>query len=117
MRQKNLSTSGIKTIIKIICVFVALIIFLAAAQRLLMPKYRGKLTGTTVVSEYYDDEKNNEVIFIGDSEIYYNFAPSVLNENYDINAVVEGLFTYLFTLASFRKIKLLNLGRAFGLAC
>ena len=41
MKQKNLSTSGIKIALKILAVFVVLVVFLAAAQRLLMPKYRG----------------------------------------------------------------------------
>ena len=40
--------------------------------------------------EYYDEEKNHEVIFIGDCEVYANFSPMVLYEEEGITSYVRG---------------------------
>ncbi len=90
MKEKISSTSGIKTDFKIVSVFLVLIIFLAAVQRLLVPKYVGKMSEGSLIEEYYNAEKDNDVIFFGDSEMYYNFSPKVLADEYGINAYVRG---------------------------
>lgn len=90
MKEKNLFTLNIKMLIKIFGIFVALIVLLLMAQRLLMPKYTGKMAEGALTGEYYESKKNHEVIFFGDSEVYYNFSPEVLNEEYGINAYIRG---------------------------
>ncbi len=90
MKEKISSTSGIKNVLKIIIVFCVLVVFLAAAQRLLVPKYIGKLAEGALIEEYYACEKNNDVLFFGDSEMYYNFSPDVLADEYDVNAYIRG---------------------------
>lgn len=90
MKEKILSTSGIRNFIKIFCVFLGLVLFLAIAQRLLMPKYVGKMAEGALISEYYDSEKNNDVIFLGDSEVYYNFSPENLEKNYELTSYIRG---------------------------
>ena len=35
-----------------------------------------------MIAEYYDEEKDHDVVFIGDCEIYENFSPITLWEEY-----------------------------------
>lgn len=86
MKEKHLSTVGIK----ILLVFVALFIFLMVAQRLLVPKYVGKMAEGSLIEEYYACDKENDVIFLGDSEVYYNFSPKVLEEEYGFVTYIRG---------------------------
>lgn len=86
MKEKRLFTVAIK----IVCVFVVLVLLLLAAQRLLMPKYVGKMAEGSLIEEYYDNDKANDVIFLGDSEVYYNFSPKCLEENYGLKAYIRG---------------------------
>ncbi len=69
---------------------MVMILFLTAAQRLLMPKYTGNMSEGSLISEYYDSEKEHEVIFLGDSEVYYNFSPKVLEEEYGLDTYIRG---------------------------
>ncbi len=65
-------------------------VILAAAQRLLMPKYMTDVLEGGMVEEYYDETKDHDVIFIGDCEVYENFSPAVLWEEYGINSYIRG---------------------------
>ena len=49
-------------------------------QRLLMPKYMSGVVEGAMVSEYYGEEKDHDVIFIGDCELYENISPMVSGE-------------------------------------
>lgn len=90
MKEKISSTLDIKKIIKILIVVLVLVTVLAALQRLFMPKYTGRQAEGALIGEYYDSPKNNDVIFLGDSEMYYNFSPKVLSDEYNINAYIRG---------------------------
>ena len=57
---------------------------------LLAPKYMTSLVEGSMISEYYDQDKNHEVIFIGDCEVYANFSPMVMYEEQGITAYVRG---------------------------
>lgn len=59
-------------------------------QRLLMPKYVDDVVEGAFVAEYYGEEKDHDVIFIGDCEVYENFSPVVLWEQYGINSYIRG---------------------------
>lgn len=59
-------------------------------QRLLMPKYIDDIPEGALVSEYYDEIKNHDVLFVGDCEVYTNFSPKVLWEEYGIHSYVRG---------------------------
>ena len=63
---------------------------LAGLQRLLMPKYMGADREGSMISEYYPQDKDHDVIFIGDCEVYTNFSPAVLWEEYGINSYIRG---------------------------
>ncbi len=74
-------------IILIIICFLILFIFL---NKLVAPKYQTDLVEGHMISEYYKEEKNHEVIFIGDCEVYANFSPMVMYQDYGITSYVRG---------------------------
>lgn len=59
-------------------------------QRLLVPKYVDDVVEGAFIAEYYKEEKDFDVIFIGDCEVYENFSPAVLWEEYGINSYIRG---------------------------
>lgn len=71
----------------VIIIFILIFIFL---NRLLSPKYMTDLVEGNMTYEYYDEEKNHEVIFIGDCEVYANFSPMVLYEEEGITSYIRG---------------------------
>lgn len=74
-------------IVIIILIFIGIFYFL---NILMMPKYQDSLVEGSFTSEYYKSPKNHEVIFIGDCEVYANFNPVVLYEEYGISSWVRG---------------------------
>lgn len=73
------------------CTFWALCLgILYLLQMLLVPKYmlhspEGALTG-----EYYANAGHNDVIFLGDCEVYENFSPITLWQEYGIPSCIRG---------------------------
>ena len=63
---------------------------LALLQELLMPKYMTDIIEGAMIEEYYDSEKNHDVIFLGDCEVYENFSPCRLWEKYGISSYIRG---------------------------
>lgn len=59
-------------------------------QALLVPKYMETSTEGALTGEYYDNAGNNDVIFIGDCEVYENFSPITLWEEYGITSYIRG---------------------------
>ena len=74
-------------VVLIIVLFIGLFYFL---NILMMPKYQDSLVEGSMISEYYKSPKNHEVIFIGDCEVYANFNPMVLYDEYGISSYVRG---------------------------
>ncbi len=74
-------------ILIIIIVFILCFIFL---NKLVSPKYQTNLIEGHMIKEYYKEEKNHEVIFIGDCEVYANFSPLIMYKNYGITSYVRG---------------------------
>jgi hypothetical protein len=58
-------------------------------QALLMPKYMDNPDGA-LIAEYYQNAGNHDVIFIGDCEVYENFSPITLWEEYGITSYIRG---------------------------
>ena len=57
-------------------VTVLLFVFVCyLAQCILMPKYTGIRKEGALISEYYDEVKDHDVIIIGDCEVYENISP------------------------------------------
>lgn len=59
-------------------------------QRLLVPKYVDDVVEGAFIAEYYQEEKGFDVIFVGDCEVYENFSPVALWEEYGINSYIRG---------------------------
>ena len=78
-----------KIIISVACVLAMIIVvvtFVALMTPLLMPKSaEDGLTG-----EYYEQAGGNDVIFLGDCEVYETFVPALLWEKYGITSYVRG---------------------------
>jgi len=80
-----------KKSIALLCVFLAFsVAVLWLLQLLLMPKYMESSQEGALIGEYYDNAGNNDVVFIGDCEVYENFSPITLWEEYGITSYIRG---------------------------
>lgn len=70
-------------------ILICLLLFLGL-QRLFVPKYMSSVYEGGMVAEYYSEPKNHQVIFIGDCEVYENFSPVTLWEQYGITSYIRG---------------------------
>lgn len=76
---------------RVIAVGLVIFILLYLLQRLFVPKYITGIVEGAFVSEYYREEnKDFDVIFVGDCEVYENFSPIALWEEYGINSYIRG---------------------------
>ena len=80
----------LKRYIAPICGVLACVLVLGLVQALLMPKYMSESPEGAIIAEYYDHAGNNDVIFIGDCEVYENISPSTLWEEYGITSCIRG---------------------------
>ena len=70
---------------------LVIIVILWLLQRLLVPKYVSGIVEGAFVAEYYEEEnKDYDVIFVGDCEVYENFSPITLWNEYGINSYIRG---------------------------
>lgn len=74
---------------KVIIILLVYIVILAFLTRLLEPKYATDIVEGSFIEEYYEEEKNHEVILIGDCEIYSNFSPLEMYEKQGITSYVR----------------------------
>lgn len=70
-----------------ICLIIATFFGL---QKLLMPKYMSSIFEGNLTGDYYRSEKDHDVIFIGDCEVYENISPIAMWENYGIKSYIRG---------------------------
>lgn len=76
--------------ISVLLVLVLLIGVLYLSQRLLVPKYQTGIVEGSMIAEYYKDESDHEVLFVGDCEVYENFSTITLWEKYGITSYIRG---------------------------
>ena len=79
-----------KKLIRVSIFLVLLVAGLWFLQRLLVPKYIYENEEGVLSAEYYDNAGDNDVLFIGDCEVYSNFSPIKLWEDYGITSVIRG---------------------------
>lgn len=79
-----------RRVCKTAAVLLILILLLDTAQRILMPKYVDDIREGALIGEYYKEDANHDVIFIGDCEVYENFSPITLWEEYGITSYIRG---------------------------
>ncbi|SRR6056297_1115086 len=78
-----------KNLVRIISILFLLTV-LFFIQRLVVPKYMNDIVEGSLIETYYDEEKNHDVVFIGDCEVYENFSPITLWEDYGIKSFIRG---------------------------
>lgn len=78
-----------KNLIRILSI-VLLIVVLLSIQRLVVPKYMDNIVEGSLIETYYDAKKDHDVVFIGDCEVYENFSPITLWENYGLKSFIRG---------------------------
>lgn len=74
-------------------VLLACIVFfgaLTAVSRLVAPKYHDTLTEGHLAGEYYRERTSHDVLFIGDCEVFSNFSPVTLYNEYGITSFIRG---------------------------
>lgn len=77
--------------IAVICTVILVCVVLYLLQRLLVPKYVDDIVEGAFVAEYYrEPNKEFDVVFLGDCEVYENFSPLVLWEEHGINSYIRG---------------------------
>ncbi len=76
--------------IKLYSAFLIGVFILASLQSLLVPKYMERSPEGSLIGEYYDNAGSNDVIFIGDCEVYENFSPITLWKEYGIPSYIRG---------------------------
>lgn len=81
-----------KICLRNVSIFMAVIIVaLYLLQKILVPKYVDNVVEGNLIKEYYKEEnKEFDVVFIGDCEVYENFSPVTLWEKYGINSYIRG---------------------------
>ena len=79
-----------KRIISIVICVVLLAASIWFLQKLLVPKYATTNEEGILSSEYYANAGNNDVLFIGDCEVYTNFSPVKLWRDYGITSYIRG---------------------------
>jgi len=77
-------------IIKIISAIVVFVLVFISLQRLLVPKYATFALEGGLIREYYDSSMDQDVIFIGDCEVYANISTIGLWEEYGITSFIRG---------------------------
>ena len=83
--------SKISSSVKIIFFGLIVTVTYFFAQSLLMPKYVTDIKEGTLIAEFYSEkDKNFDVFFIGDCEVYENFSPVKLWTEYGINSYIRG---------------------------
>jgi len=77
---------------KILSLALCITFFLAltAAQNLLMPKYMAESREGRLTGEYYQDSHRNDLLIIGDCEVYENISPITLWEEFGIPSFIRG---------------------------
>ena len=82
-----------KNALKLTAALAICLVLLWLVQMLLMPKYMTESLEGNLIAEYYEDYKEHgphDVIFIGDCEVYENFSPITLWEEYGITSYIRG---------------------------
>lgn len=81
----------LKSTLMVIMLIAATLAALSVLQRLVMPKYQTKLLEGGLIADYYQEPvKDHDIIFIGDCEVYEDFSPVTLWQEYGITSYIRG---------------------------
>ena len=79
-----------KSIAILAAALAAGLVILWLLQMLLVPKYMTDVQEGALIAEYYEEAGNHDVVFIGDCEVYENFSPITMWEEYGITSYIRG---------------------------
>lgn len=79
-----------KRVVTSILMVVISMVVLILLQELFMPKYITSIQEGNLIEEYYKEEKDHDVIVIGDCEVFANVSPITLWEKYGITSFIRG---------------------------
>ena len=85
--KKKSPAKGILTAVILLTVSICLLWFV---QRLLMPKYQKGVVEGSFTEEYYKENVPHEVVFFGDCDVYENYSPIKMYQEYGISAYIRG---------------------------
>ncbi len=75
---------GVAFAVLFVCVFAFL-------QALVMPKYTFESNAEgAYIAEYYDEKHDHDILFVGDCEVFENYSPIELWEEYGITSYIRG---------------------------
>lgn len=80
----------LKTALSVCAVILCFLGMFGLVSRLLCPKYMTDLEEGSMISAYYSQAENHDVIFIGDCEVYANFSPMEMYRSHGITSYVRG---------------------------
>lgn len=86
MNKKNISriAIGVAFAVLFVCIFAFL-------QALVMPKYTFESNAEgAYIAEYYDEKHDHDILFVGDCEVFENYSPIELWEEYGITSYIRG---------------------------
>ena len=69
-----------------ICAALVTVLLWQLLTALLIPKYMTSIPEGALIAEYYEEETSHQVLFVGDCEVYENFSPVTLWQEYGITS-------------------------------
>lgn len=81
---------NLKTTLSVVAVLLAFVTVFCLVSKLLSPKYMTDLEEGSMISAYYHQAQDHDVVFIGDCEVYANFSPLEMYRSNGITAYVRG---------------------------
>lgn len=79
-----------KIVLRVLAILLIPAICIGLLQKLLMPKYAFEIQEGAMIKEYYDSEKDNQVLILGDCEVYENISPVTMWKEYGITSYIRG---------------------------
>jgi len=79
-----------KRILSWSCAAVAVLLVWQLLTALLTPKYMTSIPEGALIAEYYEETTPHQVLFVGDCEVYENFSPVTLWQEYGITSYIRG---------------------------
>lgn len=90
IQEKKKKRSVGRTLCTVLLCAVVVVGSLWLLQKLFEPKYMHDIVEGAMIAEYYKDDMNHDVVFVGDCELYENISPQVLWDEYGINSYIRG---------------------------
>lgn len=81
---------NLKTVLSVVAVLLVFLLVFGLITQLLNPKYMTDLVEGGMISQYYREAGDHDVIFIGDCEVYANYSPMEMYRSHGITSYIRG---------------------------